>query len=65
MNEVQQNEILEQFLESLRYPLSKPTLLAEAHEGALAEPLAEALERLPDREYDSKEDLVRELNASQ
>ena len=64
MNEVEQSEIMDRFLDELDYPVSKPTLLAEAREAALVDALATALERLPDREYEDKQDVVRELNAA-
>ena len=50
-----------QFLASLDYPISKPDILANAREASLAASVQEALAKLPDREYESREDVAEGL----
>jgi len=50
-----------QFLASLDYPISKPDILANARETGLPTSVQEALTKLPDREYESPEDVSEGL----
>ena len=50
-----------QILASLDYPISKLGILANAREVSVEASLQEALTKLPDREYESPEDVAEGL----
>ena len=58
VQEMQANASAREFLETLDYPVSKPDILANAGEASLADLVQEALTKLPDREYESPEDVA-------
>ena len=62
MQELQANAIVEQFLGGVTYPISRPKLLATAREAKIEHAIMEALEEIPDRDYESKEDVARALH---
>jgi hypothetical protein len=64
MQEMQANESTGRFLEALDYPISKPDILANARRASLAASVQEALAKLPDREYDSPEDVTEGLKTT-
>ncbi|TMF75667.1 MAG: DUF2795 domain-containing protein [Chloroflexi bacterium] len=61
MQEMQANASARDFLETLDYPISKPDILANAREASLAASVQEALTKLPDRDYESPEDVTEGL----
>ena len=61
VQEMQATASARQFLASLDYPISKPDLLANAREVSLAVSVQEALTKLPNREYESPEDVAEGL----
>jgi hypothetical protein len=63
VHELQANVVVDQFLEGLEYPIGKAALLDRAREAKLPGDVLEALERLPDREYEQPAAVVSELNA--
>jgi hypothetical protein len=61
MQEMQASATTREFLAGLEYPISKPDILANAREASLAASVQEALAKLPDREYESREDVAEGL----
>ena len=62
MKELQESEVVEQFLAGLMYPVSKAELLERARESKFEPDIMTALQALPDREYGEPADVTRELN---
>ena len=63
MQEMQASHLTGEFLRGLDYPIAKPELLRAAHESNVADPIRQALEKLPEREYQDAEDVTGALNA--
>jgi hypothetical protein len=55
------DEHLEQFFENIPFPIYKQALVEESLESPLPADIREAIVLLPDKEYNSKEDITREL----
>jgi len=53
-----------QFVEGLAYPIAKADVLARAREAELAAAIVDQLAAVPDRTYESAEDLTGALNAA-
>jgi len=60
---MQASKVAGEFLRGLDYPLSKPDLLRAARESNVADPIRQAFEKLPDRDYEDAEDVTQALNA--
>jgi len=61
---MQASKVAGEFLRGLDYPLSKPDLLRAARESNVADPIRQAFEKLPDRDYEDAEDVTQALNAA-
>lgn len=64
MQEMQASEGAAKFLEALDYPIAKAELLVEARDANVGAAVQEALEKLPEREFQDADDVTQELNAS-
>ena len=64
MREIQQSATADQFVSSLDYPIGKAEILRRAREVRLADDVVGAFDDLPEREYESAEDLTNALNAA-
>ena len=62
MQELQANQVVDQFLAALMYPVSKTELLERAAEAQLTDEVMAALKGLPDREYQNPAEVAKELN---
>jgi hypothetical protein len=62
MKELQNSEVVDQFLVGLMYPVSKEELLERARESKFDPSIMTALEALPERQYTEPADVSRELN---
>ncbi|TMD60990.1 MAG: DUF2795 domain-containing protein [Chloroflexi bacterium] len=62
MQELQANQVVDQFLAGLMYPVSKTELLERAAEAQLTDEVMAALNGLPDREYQKPAEVAKELN---
>ncbi len=52
---------LERFFEDIPFPIHKSTLVEESLESSLPQDIRDAIVLLPDREYNSKEEITHEL----
>jgi hypothetical protein len=64
MQEMQESHITGEFLRTLDYPIAKGDLLRAARESKVDDPIRQALEKLPEREYKDAEDVTGALNAA-
>jgi hypothetical protein len=64
MQEMQESEVADQFVEGLDYPVSKNAIVESAREANLSQTIQDAVAKLPDREYAEPEELTQALNAS-
>jgi hypothetical protein len=63
MDEIRTNTAVDDFLDTLRYPVTKGDVLAKARPSGLPPEAIEAFGRIPDAEYASAEELTQALNA--
>ena len=64
MQEMQASENADQFVKGLDYPIAKAEILRAARSASLGPTVEEALNKLPDREYQDAEDVTTTMNAS-
>jgi hypothetical protein len=64
MQEMQASKGASQLVEGLTYPASKAEVLEAARDADLEAVVRDALDKLPDREFQDAEDLTQALNAS-
>ena len=64
MQEMQESRLTGELLRGLDYPIAKTDLLRAARESNVADPIREALEKLPERDYKDAEDVTEALNAA-
>jgi hypothetical protein len=62
MNEMQASKTADQLIAGLDYPISKAEILSEARDSNVGPTVLEALEKLPERDYQDAEDITRALN---
>ncbi|HYY55019.1 MAG TPA: DUF2795 domain-containing protein [Candidatus Dormibacteraeota bacterium] len=62
MKELQSSVVVDQFLSSLSYPVSREDILDRAEEAKLSEDVITALAALPSRDYADAADVTQELN---
>ena len=56
---------IEKFLKGMNYPANKGDIIAKARENDASEEVISALEKMPDREYESPADVNRALGEAQ
>ena len=64
MQEMQESEVADQFVQGLDYPVSKNAIVESAREANLSQMIQDAVAKLPDREYSEPEELTQALNAA-
>jgi hypothetical protein len=64
MQEMQESEVADQFVNGLDYPVSKNAIVESAREANLSQTIQDAVAKIPDREYSEPEELTQALNAT-
>ena len=64
MRELQSSEAANQFVAGLIFPIAKADVLREAKKAKLSDTIVRQLDKIPEREYASAEDLTAALNAA-